>query len=316
MSLGWRIFLVNAVVFVAGAKILILSPATIGSPATLTEAGILLAGVIALLLVNLALVWRSLAPLERLTALMDGVDLLRPKDRLKAEGPSEVRRIVAGFNDMLARLEEERRESGRRALAAQEGERKRVAQELHDEVGQSLTAVMLQVGRLAKRAPPDLAPELEEAQEEARGTLDEVRRLARDLRPDVLDDLGLTAALAALVTSFGERTGLRVERRFAAELPELHPDAELVLYRVAQESLSNVARHASASRVQLRLEGEGGGVRLRVRDDGQGLNGARPGSGILGMRERALLIGGDFAIESLARGGVEVRLEVPTGEQT
>lgn len=312
MSLGWRIFLVNAAVFVAGAKILILSPATIGSPATLAEAGILLAGVIALLLVNLALVWRSLAPLERLTALMDGVDLLRPKDRLKEEGPTEVRRIVAGFNDMLARLEAERRESGRRALAAQEGERKRVAQELHDEVGQSLTAVMLQVGRLAKRAPPELAAELEEAQEETRGTLDEVRRLARDLRPDVLDDLGLTAALTALGTSFGERTGLRVERHFDAELPQLHPDAELVLYRVAQESLSNVARHAGASRVELRLDRSERGVRLFVRDDGHGLNGARPGSGILGMRERALLIGGDFAIESPARG-VEVRLEVPRG---
>lgn len=312
MSLFWRLFGLNAAIFVAATLALVLSPLTVSSPVHVAEATVLVAGLTALLLVNFFLVRFSLGPLDRLTQLMRRVDLLRPGQRLEASGPNEVRRLVAVFNEMLERLERERRESGRRALAAQEAERKRVAQELHDEVGQAVTAVMLQLSRLSRAVPDELAAEVAEAQETTRASLDDVRRIARRLRPEALDDLGLTSALTALTTGFSERTGLRVARRIDRDLPPLDADTELVVYRVAQEGLTNVARHAGAGRVELHLQrGSRGGAVLRVLDDGTGLDGSKPGSGIEGMRERALLVGATLTVETRAAGGVEVRLEVP-----
>jgi two-component system sensor histidine kinase UhpB len=312
MPLAWRIFVANAAVFAVAALALAFSPATVSFPIALAEATILAGGLAAILILNLFLVRRSLAPLARLTSLMRNVDLLRPGQRLETTGPPEVRELGAVFNEMLVRLEHERRESGGEALRAQEGERKRVAQELHDEVGQAMTALMLQLGRLAPGAPPELLAGLREAQEATRTTLNDIRRIARELRPEALDDLGLGPAVIALTTAFAERTGLRVERRLDSHLPPLTPEAELVIFRVAQESLTNVARHSDSPRVTVRLDGTGGGVQLSVRDYGRGLDGARPGSGIRGMRERALLIGAQMAVRSCADGGTEVVLDVPT----
>jgi two-component system, NarL family, sensor histidine kinase UhpB len=309
--LVWRIFLVNATVFAVGAAALALSPATVSWPIALAEALVLAAGLTVTLLINLVLVRRSLAPLERLTGLMRDVDLLRPGQRLELTGPAEVRELGSVFNQMLDRLERERQEIGWDAFQGQEAERKRVAQELHDEVGQALTAVMLQLSRLAKRSPADLENELREAQETTRSSLDDVRRIARQLRPEALDDLGLVSALSALAATFAARTGLRVYRRLDEELPVLAPEAELALFRVAQESLTNAARHSGTSRLELWLESDDDGVLLRVRDHGKGIDGTRPGSGIRGMRERARLVGGDLAIETAAGDGTEVRLRVP-----
>jgi two-component system sensor histidine kinase UhpB len=309
--LAWRIFLVNAIVFALGTAALALSPATVSWPIALTEALVLTGGLTATLVVNFLLVRRSLAPLERLTGLMRGVDLLRRGQRLEVRGPAEVRELGAVFNEMLDRLELERHESGWVAFRGQEAERKRVAQELHDEVGQALTAVMLQLSRVAKRAPAELEDELRDAQETTRASLDDVRRIARQLRPEALDDLGLVPALGALASAFADRTGLRVQRHLDDELPPLAADVELALFRVAQESLTNAARHSDSSRVDLWLELEEDSVLLRVRDYGRGLDGARHGSGIRGMRERALLIGGDLTIEKAIGGGVEVRLKAP-----
>jgi two-component system sensor histidine kinase UhpB len=309
--LAWRIFLVNAAVFALGTAALALSPATVSWPIALTEALVLVAGLAAILVLNLLLVRRSLAPLERLTALMRRVDLLRPGQRLEITGPAEVRELGAVFNEMLDRLERERQESGSYAFESQEAERKRVAQELHDELGQALTAVMLQLSRLAKLAPAELQDDLREAQETMRASLDDVRRIARQLRPEALDDLGLVPALVALAATFSERTGLRVHRQLGDHLPPLPAQAELTVFRVAQESLTNAARHAHTSRVDLALQPTPEGVLLRVRDYGTGLDRARPGSGMRGMRERALLIGADLAIEEAVGGGVEVRLRVP-----
>jgi two-component system, NarL family, sensor histidine kinase UhpB len=312
--LAWRIFLVNAAVFALGTAALALSPATVSWPIALAEAVVLVAGLAAILVVNLLLVRRSLAPLERLTGLMHRVDLLRPGQRLELTGPAEVRELGTVFNEMLDRLELERHESGWDAFQAQEAERKRVAQELHDEVGQAMTAVMLQLSRLAKRAPAELEDELREAQETTRASLDDVRRIARQLRPEALDDLGLVPALAALAKTFTDRTELRVDRRLDEDLPPLSKQAELALFRVAQESLTNAARHSGSSRIDLWLESSPDEVMLRVRDHGRGINGALPGSGMRGMRERALLVGGDLTIKTAAGGGGEVRLRVPAAK--
>jgi two-component system sensor histidine kinase UhpB len=312
MSLLWRVFALNAAVFLVGTVVLALSPAPVRLPVTVAEAIVLSVGLLAILLVNLVLVRLSLAPLQRLANAMRRVELLKPRQRLEASGPGEVRELVAVFNDMLERLERERRDSGRRALAAQEAERRRIAQELHDEVGQALTAVLLLLKRLADRAPAELREQVLEAQEAARESLDDVRDVARQLRPEALDDLGLVSALAALTARFTEQTGVRVARRIDARVPPLEDDQELVIYRVAQESLTNVARHAGASRVELRLERTPAGVALRVADDGVGLKSPDgSGYGIRGMRERALAVGAAFSVAEQRDGGVEVMLELP-----
>lgn len=311
---AWRIFAVNAILLVAAAVALALSPATVSFPIALTEGIVLAVGLVAILIVNLLLVHRSFAPLARLTRLMRSVDLLRPGQRVDVSGPQEVRELGAVFNEMLERLERERHESGWDALKAQETERKRVAQELHDEVGQALTAVMLQIGRVAKDAPADLSEGLTEALETTRASLEDVRRIAKQLRPEALDDLGLVPALNALASTFAERTGLRVRRRLPDVIPAIGDEAELVVFRVAQESLTNAARHAASARVDLTLERTGGRIVLRVRDYGRGMDGARPGSGIRGMRERALLIGADLSIANAPGGGTDVSLTLPLAE--
>ena len=174
---------------------------------------------------------------------------------------------------------------------AQEAERRRLARELHDELGQSLTGVLLQIDE-AIRTPE--AADLEEAREGARRSLEDVRRIARNLRPDTLVELGLASALNALATRFTRQSGVPVDRRLEADLPALGEDVEVVLYRVAQEALTNVARHADARQVTLELAHADGTVTLTVDDDGRGIppyvgDEAR---GITGMRERALLVHG------------------------
>jgi two-component system, NarL family, sensor histidine kinase UhpB len=314
VSLFWRVFGINAGLLLIPTLLLLFSPVEIDYPITPFQAAIVLGGLIALVVADLILLWPSFAPLNRLARRMQHVDLLRPGQRLAASGPTEVRELVHAFNEMLDRLERERRESGQRALAAQESERLRIARGLHDEVGQMMTGVLLQLKRVADEAPPELREELVETQEAIRTGLDEVRRIARELRPETLE-LGLVSALTALASTFSQRTGLEVNRRFERDLPRLGPETELALYRVAQESLTNVARHADASHVELELTRGSGSVVLRVVDDGRGMNGgAPPGGGLRGMRERALMLGAALAIKASAEGGVEVRMEVPLRE--
>ena len=199
---------------------------------------------------------------------------------------------------MLDRVESERRESARRALAAQEEERLRIARELHDEVGQALTAVLLQLDRAASGEQP--AERIAEAREAARATLEEVRAIARNLRPEALDDLGLAAALRQLCNE-AERAGVEVERRIAPDV-RLAPEVEVVVYRVAQEAITNVLRHAAAERLVCVLERAGSGARLLVVDDGRGRGDAPAGSGLQGMRERAVLAGATLEIEHACLG--------------
>ena len=222
--------------------------------------------------------------------------------------------VVRAFNQMLDRLETERRESGRRALAAQEAERLRIARGLHDEVGQVLTGVLLQLDALAEAEPDSRRRRVDETRDAVRHALEEVRRIAQELRPELLEHLGLVSALTELSRTFAEQSGIIVERRFAGDLPRLSEEAELAIYRVAQESLTNVARHAQASRVELALEPGADSVVLRVIDNGRGMTEAAAPNGrggLRGMRERAVLVGGALAVKPGRGGGVEVRLEVP-----
>jgi two-component system sensor histidine kinase UhpB len=308
-SLFWRIFLLNAAVLVAATVLLLLGPVTVSTPVLIREALILTVGLGAMLAANAALLRIGLAPLARLTRTMTTIDLLRPGHRLAATGHGGIADLITTFNTMLDRLEAERATSAARALSAQEAERHRIAQELHDEIGQTLTAVLLELKRVADTSPPPVRDQLRQVQETTRNSLDEIRRIARRLRPGVLEELGLTSALRALANEFAA-AGLAVRGQFDNDLPDLGRDVELVLYRVAQESLTNTARHAQARHVDLTLHHRSGGVELCIRDDGRGLRDVGEGAGIRGMRERALLIGADFAIGSHG-GGTEVRLRVP-----
>ena len=218
---------------------------------------------------------RVFGPLERLTSLMRRVDPMEPGLRIELDGAaSEVAELCDSFNAMLDRLEHERRASGRRALLAQEGERRRLARELHDEVGQTLTGVVLQLEGLGGRRRAELAEPVAQLQETARDGVEEVREIVRGLRPQALDEFGLRSALITLAAGFTERSGIRVRTRLSPDVPALAPEQDLAVYRVAQESLTNVARHAGAREAELALELDDGGVRAarhrrRPRDHGE-----------------------------------------------
>jgi two-component system sensor histidine kinase UhpB len=313
LPLFWRVCLLNGAVLAVGTAVLAASPATVSTPVLAREALVLAVGLTVILVANGLLLRAVLGPLDRLRRLMEDVDLLHPGQRLPEQGSGPASELIGSFNAMLERLEAERAASSGQALAAQEAERRRVAQELHDEVGQSLTAVLLGLRQVADRAPADLQQEVLLVQETARAGLDEVRQVVRRLRPGVLDDLGLVSALTALVTEHARLTGADVCRRLSPDLPPLGPDAELVVYRVAQEALTNVARHADAGRVCVELAPTfaGDAVHLRIVDDGRGLGDGREGAGVRGMRERAVLVGATLTLGSHPEGGTELRLLVP-----
>jgi two-component system, NarL family, sensor histidine kinase UhpB len=309
VPLFWRVFATNAVVLVVAAAVLALSPATISFPVAVTEAIVLLVGLGAMLALNFALLRRALAPLDELRGVMRGADPLRPGLRATVgDTAPELRVVSETFNDMVERLEAERRESARRALAAQEGERLRISQELHDEVGQKLTVVILRLD-----GPSDTDAGVAAAREGVRETLEDVRGIARRLRPEALDELGLVSALAALTNSIERAGRMRVMRRIDRSLPALEPDVELVVYRVAQEALTNAARHAECDQAQLELRRVPEGVQLEVSDAGAGFDpdDVPEGAGIRGMRERALLVQGSLEVTSARGAGTTVRLLVP-----
>jgi two-component system sensor histidine kinase UhpB len=316
MSLFQRAVAINASVIVVAVVLLAASPASVSSHLKLAEAAVLAVGAVLMISVNLLLLRRVFGPLERLTALMERVDPQVPGRRIALDGEEgEVARLATAFNAMLDRLEDERRSSGRRALTAQENERSRLARELHDEIGQTLTGVVLQLEALQRLAPPELHAGISEAQETARGGVEDMREIARGLRPQALDEFGLRSALVSLAAQVTDRSGTRVRPVLADDLPRLEPEQDLAVYRVAQEGLTNVARHAGASSAELALARTAdGGVELLVRDDGRGIapaEAATGNSGLAGMRERALLIGARLEISGRPGEGTEVRLLIP-----
>ena len=318
ISLLWRVFAANAAVLLAAFALLVWSPVTIHAHIRLAEVALLVVGLLVMLACDLLLLRGALRPLRTLAATMSAVDPMRPGRRaaLAHGAGSEVLALARACNGMLDRLETERRESARRALAAQEAERLRIARELHDEVGQGLTAMLLGLAPIARRAPGELGEDLTQVLELARASLDDVRRLAMELRPEALDDLGLLNALRGLCSRVEQQGHIRVRRELASDLPPLSAEVELVLYRVAQEALTNALRHSQAKLVSVSLVSDGGRVVLSVADDGRGLpEGLSEGGGLAGMRERAMLVGADLQISSSERHGVEVKLAVAAAQE-
>jgi two-component system sensor histidine kinase UhpB len=275
VSIPRRLLAANAAVLVLALLLLALTPVTVSAPIGAAELAVLVAGGAALLAINWALVWVM----------------------------------------MMGRREAERLETSRAVLAGQEGERLRVARELHDEVGQGLIAITLMAERAAAESSPEAAAKFTAIADKLLFYLDELRRIAHELRPETLDDLGLVNALDALCNGVGADRGVVVDRDLYGRFDGLTGEQELVLYRVAQEALTNAARHADASRVSLRLAERRKELTLEVLDDGRGV--AAPsgdGVGIQGMRERARLVGGSFEIGPNAGSGTRVKLVVPLEE--
>ncbi len=314
MSLFARIFISNVAIMAVAALALVVSPITVSPEPQPREIVVIVGGLGAIIVLNLVMLRRAFVPLRRLTHLMHDVELLSPGRRVpQLGGDAEIVELTSAFNDMLDRLERERQQSVRNSLAAQEGERHRVAQELHDEVGQSLTAVMLMLERLARAVPADLHDDLVDARETARASLEEVRAISSRLRPEALDDLGLRSALSALTTRFGHHAEVTIEGDLERTPTDLPPETELVIYRIVQEGLTNAIRHADASRIVLAAADGPGAALVSVVDDGRGLDGTQAGTGIQGMRERALMVGADLTLTTRPEGGTELRLRVPRG---
>jgi two-component system, NarL family, sensor histidine kinase UhpB len=266
---------------------------------------------VATLLGNWLLLRRRFTPLDRLITAMEQIDLATPDRQLLTSDridSADTKRLAAAINRMLARLEAARREAGRAAIQAQERERRRIAQDLHDEVNQALTAVSLRLQASIEQAPAPLRRELAETKRLAGQAMEELLALARHLRPAVLDDHGLLPALHSQVRDFSDQTGIRASFEVRGPVSRLTPEQQLVVYRVTQESLSNVAQHSGAHTVDVELSFIGRAV-LRINDDGRGFIQRREGGlGLSGMRERALLVGGHLNIWSAQGQGTRVEL--------
>ncbi len=272
------------------------------------------AAVIATILVNAMVLRRRFAPLEQLLETMERVDVARPglKIAVSRDDSREVTRLHDAFNRMLARLEAERAASSAAVLHAQEAERARIARDLHDEVNQALTGVLLRLRAIEPDAPQELRAELEEIQNAASQAMSELLSLARELRPSTLDDHGLEAALRSRVDEFMRQTGTPITLRVDPELGEIASGEQLVVYRVVQESLNNIAAHAHANEVWVELDRDSEGPVVRIADDGRGFigPGREGGVGLTGMRERARLAGGRLDVRSTPGEGTTVELRL------
>jgi two-component system sensor histidine kinase UhpB len=281
------------------------------------EALVLGLALLGTMLGNWLVLRRRFKPLDELISAMEQLDLgnpgRRPSLQLRKDS-SEVRRLELAFERMIDRVEAQRRDAGRAAIQAQERERRRIAQDLHDEVNQALTAVSLRLQATIEQAPPALRRELTETKRLASQAMKELLALARHLRPAVLDDHGLVPALHSQVRDFSEQTGINANFNMRGTMPRLTPEQQLVIYRVTQEGLSNVAQHAAARKVDVELSFIGRTV-LRISDDGRGftqVTGANRngGLGLSGMRERALAIGGHLSLWSAGGQGTRVELTI------
>lgn len=309
--LYWRVCLINGAVFAGAATILMISPPKVSDEVTTQELAVLILGLLAVMVVNTLLLRGTLAPLDRLASQMDRVHVWDLDSHLDEPRSGVGKVFVSSFNEMIRRVGAERATSSAQAAAAEEEERRRIARELHDDVGQTLTVVLISLGRMLATAPAPMTPELQLIQSSVRSSLNHVRTVAHGLRRGVLEDLGLASALAALATDFNEAGGMQVQRRIDHSLPSLSPEVELAVFRIAQEALTNAARHAQADSVTLTLSHQPAGLELIVTDNGLGAPRRVEGAGLTGMKERAISVGGRLSIETAPQQGTLVRLLVP-----
>ena len=356
VPLFWRLVLVNLVVVLGGALVgtwltqrLVLS----GSFTPVTHAVLVLSALVVSAALTMALLRETFRPIRSLRAVIQRFNAGDHAARATLEPftDPDVAALVIEMNALWDRLDadaatiREKTEQAERlaaqVISAQEEERRRVARELHDEAGQALTALIIGLERGLANMPesihsPDLPVQprvlISDLRDLAAQTLDEVRKLALELRPSVLDDLGLVAALRQYVRATEERTGLAMHLTVMGieDVHRLPPAVETALFRIAQEAITNAIRHAQAQSLQVRLRRTLDGVTLEVRDDGVGLPAVanrlalwerpaagrvteppEPHLGLFGMRERTRLLGGSFHVAPVSPRGTLVQVSLP-----
>ena len=264
--------------------------------------------------VNLWMLQRRFRPLDHLIRRIERIDPAEPETfELAGDPVEEIDRLAKSFKRLLDGMEEERRESGQLVMRAQEEERRRLARDLHDEVNQALTAILLRLEALAHDAPPEQAEEVTELKRLVNQAMEELLSLARQLRPTALDDHGLVPAIDAQLKRYAARTGVETRLGASGEASALGEDVQTAVYRTAQEALANVSRHSGASVVEVDLTVDGPRAVLRVRDDGAGFDPGGSngdGLGLKGMAERARLVGGELDVRSAPGGGTTVMLRI------
>ncbi|MDH7487702.1 MAG: PAS domain-containing protein [Anaerolineae bacterium] len=261
-----------------------------------------------------------------LNAESEHLDAFGPGDRQLMEALADATAIALENARLLEAVTTHREELQRlsaQLMHAQEEERKHISQELHDEIGQSLTAIRINVATMKEQLPAEASPTVREQLEEtlmlADETLERVREMSRSLRPSMLDDVGLPFALRWHVNRYARRVDLEVALEMVGLEERLPPEVETVLYRLVQEALNNIAKHAQASQVHIRLERHNGTVYASIEDNGRGFDmqslarrkPAERGIGLLGMRERVASVGGRFRIHSSPGQGTRVSAEIP-----
>lgn len=295
-----------------------------GSPADIV-ASFILGGIAISVIVNFVVLKLALSPLDLLVETVDavrqgGFQARARRARVSDPQTDKLRDTLNAMLDAVERYRFEVQQLSQAAISAQEEERKRIARELHDETAQSLTSLLVRL-RIVERASSleGMRASIAEIRELAARTLDEVRNLAVELRPSALDDLGLVPALRWYTKQYAERRGVAVSFDATVLTDRLPSQVELVFYRVIQEALTNVAKHAEARNVTVRLERTGDFVLASVEDDGRGfdvdsvLRSRERGLGLFGMQERLTLVGGDFRIESEPGRGTRIVAKVPLG---
>ena len=325
VSLYRKILLANAMVVVAVTIAAVALGARLaeGPNGVLFATAIAALGVIGTIVLNAAILALALRPVRLLQETAQRVQQgdLDARCTVSPLADAEMERLVRTFNGMLdntAIYRRRLREVAARAQSAAEEERKRVARELHDGTAQSLAAIRVRLRLARAMADADLREtQLNEISAEIGEAIEEVRRMAHGLRPPSLDILGLATAIDTYVRSIADAAGIEVELSTAAVAGLLAPDAELALYRVMQEALSNVVRHSGAAGVRIELERTNGSVKLSVEDDGSGFLIAEAigpqgrGLGLFGMQERMAYVGGTIDIASRPGSGTRVTARVP-----
>lgn len=292
-------------------------------------AGFAVAGSIISILVNLMVLEAALKPLDDIVSTAERVKLgdLSARTGVDSSRDQDLEQIVVSFNGALDRVETDRariKDLVNRVIAAQEDERKRIARELHDDTSQVLFAQLLRVSAMKASDNPEIREMAESLESMFAESMEAVRRLGHELRPPSLDDLGLREATEALVQRMADRSNVDIDYQYDGLLNRLEPEVELVLYRVAQEALTNMWKHAHATRATVVINSKVDGVELIVEDNGHGFDpgGENPsdgrglGLGVFGMKERVDLVGGILEVIGNRNPGTRIRAWIPADVET
>ncbi len=289
----------------------------------------IISGISLSILINYLMVKLAFHPLDDVSEAMKAIRAGHRGIRVpEATDDPQVKNLSRSFNLMLDAMETARKRAAASVIKAQEEERRRIARELHDETSQSLTGLIIGIKMVEETIPktmPDLRERLANIKDLAHQTLNEVHTMAVRLRPSILDDLGLAAALRSYGKELSDNTGIRVDMQLMGLTERLTPELETVLYRVVQEALTNVVRHAEAHNCRVNLRRQEQAVRVMIEDDGRGFEpgqtmaseGSGRGLGLHGMRERIELVGGTIEFESRPGAGATIFIEAPLkGQQS